>query len=80
MRCSQPVPSYRVVDPPYHPDRVRAQLAYLSLGLLTLALVFLAIRVLQGDMDTREFAEIVLPILTGIVGSACGFYFGRQGD
>ena len=63
---------------PYHPDRVRAYLGYAIVGILIFVILVLTVRMFQGELDTREYAEIVFPAILGLSGTAVGFYFSEQ--
>ena len=65
-------------DPEPPRDRVRAAIA---LGLLAALLMIMgyALYSTHGDYDrTKEMLDKLLPALTGLLGSAIGFYFGSK--
>jgi len=58
-------------------ETVRAGLAVLLLILVAVVVIFALIRASTWE-DTKELLDIVLPALTGLLGSAVGFYFGTR--
>ena len=56
---------------------VRAGLAVLLL-LLVAAVILIALMKTETWADTKELLDIALPALTGLLGSAVGFYFGTR--
>jgi hypothetical protein len=59
-------------------DWVRAAIT-LSLNFALLAIAGVALYSAHGDFDkTKELLDELLPALTGLIGSALGFYFGSK--
>jgi hypothetical protein len=61
---------------------MRASLALLFTGLL-IVIIVLGYTAAQGGhwTNTKEWLQAVLPAVTGLLGSAAGFYFGtRKGE
>jgi hypothetical protein len=71
---------------PYNPQRkqesVRAWVTGALLGALIALLFFAGIVASTGSKEhwdeTKEMLQILLPAVTGLLGSALGFYFGTQ--
>jgi|GEM_PF-1384791 len=76
----QPVLPKRYAPEAYHPDRIRAWLAFGLLVLLGLTIAFVAAQVARGYWEqTREFSEVIVTAEIALLGSAVGFYFaGRE--
>jgi hypothetical protein len=65
-------------DPEPRRDGVRAAIT-LSLIFALLAIAGVALYSAQGDFHkTKELLDKLLPALTGLIGSALGFYFGSK--
>jgi hypothetical protein len=71
---------------PFNPQRkqesVRAWVTGTLLAALIVLLIFAATVAAVGSKDhweeTKEMLQILLPAVTGLLGSALGFYFGSQ--
>jgi hypothetical protein len=65
-------------DPEPRRDGVRAAIT-LSLIFALLVISGVALYSAHGDFDkTKELLDKLLPALTGLIGSALGFYFGSK--
>ena len=77
------VPSANNYDPNHKREQVRGTIAWFLLGILLLTIVFaftaLALTWTEYD-NIKDMLGILLPPITGLVGSAIGFYFGRGTD
>ena len=75
QRFHDPVARY---DPEPRRDWVRAAIT-LSLIFALLVISGAALYSAHGDFDkTKELLDKLLPALTGLIGSALGFYFGSK--
>ena len=78
----------RPKERPYHPDRVRATLAYLALALFafTVAIGFVAIMYAEAGSEAtgvrwervKELLQIAIPVESLLIGGAVGFYYGTK--
>jgi len=70
-------------DPNPKREQVRGTIAWFLLGILafTILFAFMAVARQWTDYDNiKDMLGILLPPITGLVGSAIGFYFGRGTD
>ena len=78
---AQQTPS-SMTPPQYDPEPQRdAVRGVLALGLVAALLVVVgfALYSTHGDYEeTKDLLQILLPALTGLIGSALGFYFGSK--
>ena len=77
------VPSANTYDPNPQREQVRGTIAWFLLGifLLTILFAFIALAYEWTEYDNiKDMLGILLPPITGLVGSAIGFYFGRGTD
>lgn len=77
------VPSANTYDPNPKREQVRGTIAWFLLGILLLTIVFAftALARTWTEYDNiKDMLGILLPPITGLVGSAIGFYFGRGTD
>jgi hypothetical protein len=69
-------------DPQRKQESVRAWVTGTLLAALFVLLIFSAAVAAIGSKDhweeTKEMLQILLPAVTGLLGSALGFYFGTQ--
>jgi hypothetical protein len=69
-------------NPQQKQESVRAWVTGTLLAALIVLLVFAAAVAAIGSKDhweeTKEMLQILLPAVTGLLGSALGFYFGTQ--
>jgi hypothetical protein len=73
-------PSADSYDPNPQREQVRGTIAWVLLGIfgLTILFAFVAVAFKWTDYDNiKDMLGILLPPITGLVGSAIGFYFGR---
>lgn len=76
----RPMPMVHVGDPvKVHDANTRAALAFAIVGTLLFTMVPLWICVFTGRLEVKEFLQTVFPALTGLTGTAVGFYFSDRG-
>jgi hypothetical protein len=62
-------------------ESVRGGLAFILTVIFGLAVGFPLILIFFGHWDaTKEWLQAILPALTGLLGSAMGFYFGTRSE
>ncbi len=67
-------------DPEPRRDSVRAAIALGLIGALLVIICF-ALYSTHGDYEkTKDLLDKLLPALTGLIGSALGFYFGSKNN
>ena len=67
-------------DPEPRRDSVRAAIALGLIGALFVIICF-ALYATRGDYEkTKALLDKLLPALTGLIGSALGFYFGSKNN
>ena len=82
--AGEPVPHFR--REPYNPVRKQESVRAWVTGALVAALIiligFAGVAASLGSKEhldeTKEMLQILLPAVTGLLGSALGFYFGAQ--
>ncbi len=73
-------PSADSYDPNPQREQVRGTIAWVLLGIfgLTILFAFIGVAFQWTEYDNiKDMLGILLPPITGLVGSAIGFYFGR---
>ena len=73
-------PTADTYDPNPQREQVRGTIAWVLLGIfgMTILFAFIAVARKWTDYDNiKDMLGILLPPITGLVGSAIGFYFGR---
>ena len=74
-------PIAKAYDPAEHRDSTRARIAYGLIGILALVVVvtlFIAHQHTRSIADVKDVLVILFAPVVGLVGSALGFYFGRE--
>ncbi|MGH2560410.1 MAG: hypothetical protein ACRDJH_15215 [Thermomicrobiales bacterium] len=76
-----PIRTQEITDVSPDPPTREARLAYLSMGLFGIVLVAGSVSAVwgQGEWDrTKDFLQIVVPVITLLIGATAGHYFGKH--
>lgn len=72
---------WTLYDPEPRRDTVRAVITYVLMATFVLVLAYALFAPHQSDEHyarTKDMLNIVIPAISGLVGSAVGFYFGAS--
>jgi len=75
------IPPFGTIGPArdrYHPDAVRAIVAYGLLLMIVVFLLVLSIETVKERLSPQEFAEILGPVIVGTAAGAFGYYFNPE--